>query len=170
MFVKPARAGSSSGVMMVDHWDELDHAIIKARDFDPKVVVEAGARGKRELECAVMQQPDGTPIASVVGEITVEETSSHEFYDFEAKYLDGTSVNIVPGRHPGDVERAHPHLRGAGVRGDRLRRARARRLLRHALDGLIINEINTMPGSPRSRCSRCCGRPAACRTRSWSTD
>ena len=59
VFVKPARAGSSSGVMMVDRWDQLDIAVVKARDFDPKVVVEAAARGKRELECAVMQQPDG---------------------------------------------------------------------------------------------------------------
>ncbi len=44
VFVKPARAGSSSGVMMVDGWDELDSAIEKARDFDPKVLVEAAAK------------------------------------------------------------------------------------------------------------------------------
>jgi D-alanine-D-alanine ligase len=145
VFVKPARAGSSSGVMMVDHWDELDQAIIKARDFDPKVVVEAAARGKRELECAVMQQPDGTPIASVVGEITVEETSSHEFYDFEAKYLDGTSVNIVPADIPETLsERIRTYavqaFEAIGCEG------LARVDFFDTTEGLIINEINTMPG------------------------
>jgi len=145
VFVKPARAGSSSGVMMVDTWDELDAAISKARDFDPKVVVEAAARDKRELECAVLQQPDGTPFASVVGEITVEETSDHEFYDFEAKYLDGTSVNNVPADIPETLsERIRTYAAQAfeaiGCEG------LARVDFFDTADGLIINEINTMPG------------------------
>ena len=100
LFVKPARAGSSSGVKMVDSWDDLAAAVGSAQEFDPKVIVEAAAKGKRELECAVMQQPDGAPVASVVGEITVAPTSTHEFYDFEAKYLDGTSLNVVPADIP----------------------------------------------------------------------
>jgi len=145
VFVKPARAGSSSGVMMVDTWDELDGAISKARDFDPKVIVEAAARNKRELECAVMQQPDGTPIASVVGEITVAAESNHEFYDFEAKYLDGTSVNIVPADIPTTLsERIRTYavqaFEAIGAEG------LARVDFFDTADGLIINEINTMPG------------------------
>ncbi|GAA3510645.1 D-alanine--D-alanine ligase family protein [Aeromicrobium panaciterrae] len=145
VFVKPARAGSSSGVMMVESWDELGEAISKARDFDPKVVVEAAAKNKRELECAVMQQPDGTPVASVVGEITVAEESSHEFYDFEAKYLDGTSVNIVPADIPTTLsERIRTYAVQAFEAIDAEGLARVDFF--DTSDGLIINEINTMPG------------------------
>jgi D-alanine-D-alanine ligase len=145
VFVKPARAGSSSGVMMVDSWDELDAAIGKARDFDPKVIVEAGARGKRELECGVMQGPDGKPVASVVGEISVAEESSHEFYDFEAKYLDGTSVNSVPA----DIsETLSERIRTYAVQAFEAVGCEglARVDFFDTADGLVINEINTMPG------------------------
>ena len=145
VFVKPARAGSSSGVMMVDTWEELDGAVLAARDFDPKVIVESAARGKRELECAVIQQPDGKPIASVVGEITVAEESDHEFYDFEAKYLDGTSVNVVPADIPETLsERIRTYavqaFEAVGCEG------LARVDFFWTDDGLVINEINTLPG------------------------
>ena len=146
VFVKPARAGSSSGVMMVDSWDELDSAIEKARGFDPKVLVEAAVRGKRELECGVMQQPDGSPIASVVGEIVVQEGSAHEFYDFEAKYLDGTSTNIVPADIPevlSDRIRAYAVQAFEAIGAEGL--ARVDFFLNDA-DELVVNEINTMPG------------------------
>ena len=145
VFVKPARAGSSSGVMMVDSWNELDEAVDKARGFDPKVIVEAGARGKRELECGVMQQPDGKPIASVVGEITVAAESSHDFYDFEAKYLDGTSLNTVPA----DIsETLSDRIRTYSVQAFEAVGCEglARVDFFETVDGLVINEINTMPG------------------------
>lgn len=145
VFVKPARAGSSSGVMMVDTWDELDGAILTAREFDPKVIVESAAKGKRELECAVIQGSDGKPIASVVGEITVAEESHHDFYDFEAKYLDGTSVNVVPADIPVTLsERIRTYalqaFEAVGCEG----LARVDFFLTD--DGLVINEINTLPG------------------------
>ncbi|MET0468975.1 MAG: D-alanine--D-alanine ligase family protein [Aeromicrobium sp.] len=145
VFVKPARAGSSSGVAMVETWDELDGAIMAAREFDPKVIVESAARGKRELECAVIQQSDGKPIASLVGEITVAEESDHEFYDFEAKYLDGTSLNVVPADIPVTLsERIRAYavqaFEAVGCEG----LARVDFFLTD--DGLVINEINTMPG------------------------
>jgi D-alanine-D-alanine ligase len=145
VFVKPARAGSSSGVMMVETWDELDGAVHKARDFDPKVIVEAAARGKRELECAVIQQPDGTPMASVVGEIAVADDAGHDFYDFEAKYLDGTSANIVPADIPVTLsERIRTYavqaFEAVGCEG------LARVDFFWTDEGLVINEINTLPG------------------------
>jgi D-alanine-D-alanine ligase len=145
VFVKPARAGSSSGVTMVDTWQELDSAVSKARELDPKVIVEAGAKGKRELECAVIQQLDGRPVASVVGEITVADDSAHEFYDFEAKYLDGTSSNVVPAEISETLsERIRTYavqaFEAVGCEG----LARVDFFLTD--DGLVINEINTMPG------------------------
>ncbi|MET0448998.1 MAG: D-alanine--D-alanine ligase family protein [Aeromicrobium sp.] len=145
LFVKPARAGSSSGVKMVDSWDELDDAVNTARELDPKVIVESAARGKRELECAVIQQPDGKPVASLVGEITVADESGHDFYDFEAKYLDGTSLNVVPADIPVTLsERIRTYavqaFEAVGCEG----LARVDFFLTD--DGLVINEINTLPG------------------------
>src|SRR5690606_35260792 len=53
VFVKPARAGSSIGITKVDDWSGLAAAIDKARQHDPKVIVEAGIVG-REVECGVL--------------------------------------------------------------------------------------------------------------------
>ena len=146
VFVKPARAGSSSGVMLVDTWDDLEPAVEKARDFDPKVLVESAVKGKRELECGVIQQLDGTAVASVVGEVVVKDDSIHEFYDFEAKYLDGTSTNIVPADIP---EVLSERIRGYAVQafGAIGCEGLARVDFFLSDDGeLVVNEINTMPG------------------------
>ena len=145
VFVKPARAGSSSGVTKVDSIEELDLAIRTASKFDPKVIIEGFAHGKRELECGVLQLPDGSAIVSVVGEITVADESDHEFYDFEAKYLDGTSANIVPAEIPETLsERIRTYaiqaFESLGCEG------LARVDFFDTDDGLVINEINTMPG------------------------
>ncbi|MGH3458365.1 D-alanine--D-alanine ligase family protein [Aeromicrobium sp.] len=146
VFVKPARAGSSSGVMMVDAWEELESAVEKARDFDPKVLVESAVRDKRELECGVIQRLDGTAVASVVGEIVVEEDSSHEFYDFEAKYLDGSSTNIVPADIP---EVLSDRIRAYAVQAFEALGCEGLARVDFFLSGdgeLVVNEINTMPG------------------------
>ncbi|WP_375000239.1 D-alanine--D-alanine ligase family protein [Aeromicrobium sp. CTD01-1L150] len=145
VFVKPARAGSSSGVTMVEDLERLDAAVEAARELDPKVIVEAAARGKRELEVGVIQQPDGTPLASVVGEVVQQADSGHEFYDFEAKYLDGTSANVVPADISTTVAEqvrtyAVQAFTALGVEG------LARVDFFATDDGLVINEINTMPG------------------------
>lgn len=145
VFVKPARAGSSSGVVMVEQWDQLDAAVRAAREFDPKVIVEAAARNKREVECGVMQGPDGIPIASVVGEITVDDSTDHEFYDFEAKYLDGSSTNDIPA----DVSvTVAERIRGYAIQAFEAIGCQGLARVDFFLtdDGLVINEINTMPG------------------------
>ena len=145
VFVKPSRAGSSSGVTKVDAIEDLDLAVRTASKFDPKVIVEAFAHGKRELECGVMQQPDGTPIASLVGEITVAPTSAHDFYDFESKYLDGSSSNIVPADIP---ETLSERIRAYAIQAFEALGCEglARVDFFDTDDGLVINEINTMPG------------------------
>ncbi len=145
VFVKPARAGSSSGVTRVDDEAFLGDAVEAAAKLDPKVIVEAAARGKRELEVGVIQQPDGSAMASVVGEVVQEADAGHEFYDFEAKYLDGTSSNVVPADVSATVAEqvrtyAVQAFTALGVEG----LARVDFFLTD--DGLVINEINTMPG------------------------
>ncbi|MBV8182531.1 MAG: D-alanine--D-alanine ligase, partial [Mycobacterium sp.] len=82
VFVKPARGGSSIGVSRLTSWDELPAAVTHARRHDPKVIVEAAVVG-RELECGVLEFPDGTVQASTVGEIRVAGVRGREdsFYD-----------------------------------------------------------------------------------------
>lgn len=148
MFVKPARAGSSSGVTRVTQESELVAAIELARQHDPKVVVEQSAVNPREIECAVIQDAKGKPIASEVGEIVVQTGPEHDYYDFEAKYLDGTSQNVVPANIPtGIKERVQAYALQAfdAVGAEGL--ARVDFFLTDNVDGgLVINEINTMPG------------------------
>ena len=81
--VKPARLGSSVGMSLVHELDELPAALDEAFRYDSKVIVEAYVAGARELECGVLGNDD--PIVFEPGEVR----SSHEFYDYEAKYVAG---------------------------------------------------------------------------------
>jgi len=148
VFVKPARAGSSSGVTMVTDWSSLEDAIEVARELDPKVIVEAAANGKREVECAVIQDENGRPIVSEVGEIVVDAAASHDYYDFEAKYLDGSSRNVIPAEiGPQTRSRLQAYALQAfeAIACEGL--ARVDFFLTDSVDGgLVINEVNTMPG------------------------
>ncbi|WP_066909338.1 D-alanine--D-alanine ligase family protein [Mycobacterium interjectum] len=146
VFVKPARGGSSIGVSRVASWDELAAAVAHARRHDPKVIVEAAING-RELECGVLEMPDGTVEASTLGEIRVVGVRGREdsFYDFATKYLDDAAELDVPAKVDDDVADA---VRQLAIRAfqaiDCQGLARVDFFLTE--DGPIINEINTMPG------------------------
>src|SRR3954471_1280819 len=87
VFVKPCRGGSSLGISKVNSLDELDEAVAVARAHDPKVIVEASAKGPREIEVGVLGGLNGAkPEVSVCGEIAISG-GGHDFYDFETKYL-----------------------------------------------------------------------------------
>jgi D-alanine-D-alanine ligase len=146
MFVKPARGGSSIGVSRVTAAAELPGAIAQARRHDPKVILEAEIRG-RELECGVLEFPDGSLGASTIGEIRVAGVSGREdgFYDFDTKYLDDAAELDVPA----DVDDAvADSLRDLAIRTftalDCQGLARVDFFLTE--DGPVVNEINTMPG------------------------
>ncbi len=143
LFVKPARAGSSVGVSKVKTWDAFGDAVALAFEHDDKLVVEHGLVG-REVECAVLSSFDGkAPRVSVAGEIVVK---GREFYDFDAKYQDEDSVDlIVPAVMSAEqlaemqtiARRAFQALGCEGLgRVDFF-------LTEH---GFFVNEINTMPG------------------------
>jgi D-alanine-D-alanine ligase len=144
VFVKPARAGSSHGITKVKDWADLDAAIADARAIDPKVLVEAAMVG-REIECGVLEgEHSGPPEASLLSEIRVMR--DHEFYDFEAKYLDDACEFDIPARLPDRVTheiqelacRTFTALDCAGL-------ARVDFFVTPELD-VYLNEINTMPG------------------------
>ncbi|ORA82774.1 D-alanine--D-alanine ligase [Mycobacterium malmoense] len=146
VFVKPARGGSSIGVSRVSSWDELPAAIANARRHDPKVIVEAVIDG-RELECGVLEMPDGTVEASTLGEIRVAGVRGREdsFYDFATKYLDDAAELDVPAKVDDAVAVA---VRRLAIRAFRAIDCQGLARVDFFLtdDGPIINEINTMPG------------------------
>ena len=144
VFVKPARAGSSLGVSRVDSWAELDRAIDHARQTDPKVLVEAAVLG-REIECGVLEYPDGRIEASPTAEIHVG--GDHDFYDFDAKYLDDAAATFdIPAVLSEDVTaRIQDLSRRAFAALDAQGLARVDFFVRP--DGeVVINEVNTLPG------------------------
>jgi D-alanine-D-alanine ligase len=146
VFVKPARGGSSIGVSRVTSWDELPAAVAHARRHDPKVIVEAAVVG-RELECGVLEFPDGTVQASTVGEIRLAGVRGREdsFYDFATKYLDDAAELDVPAKVDDDVSDA---VRELAIRAFRAIDCQGLARVDFFLtdDGPIINEVNTMPG------------------------
>ena len=149
VFVKPARGGSSLGISKVDDPAHLEQAVRVAQAYDPKIIVEQGFVGARELECGVLADLDGgPPISSVVAEIRAHSKSG--FYDFEAKYLLEEQVDLdVPAEvRPelaSEVQRlAVRTFEAIGCEG----LARVDVFVTH--DGqVVVNEINTMPGFTR---------------------
>jgi D-alanine-D-alanine ligase len=142
VFVKPARGGSSRGTTKVKAESELASAINAAFEFDSKVMVEEAIPGA-EIECAVLEI-NGTPSASIAGQIYIDP--KYEFYDFEAKYLDGATDIIVPAPIDKDVL-------------EKVQRAAVQAFVALGCAGLarvdffltpqgkiVINELNTMPG------------------------
>jgi D-alanine-D-alanine ligase len=142
LFVKPARGGSSRGTTKVKSADQFASAIAEAHRFDPKAMVESAVVGL-EIECAVLEI-DGVAQASKVGQIKID--SKFEFYDFEAKYLDGATDIIIPADIPAS---ASDEIRTASL--DAFKSLGCSGLARVDFfftnaGEIVINEINTMPG------------------------
>lgn len=140
VFVKPANAGSSVGVSKVERYEDLDAAIEKAAREDSKIIVEEGIRGQ-EVECAVLGNRDAQ--ASLVGEIG----ASAQFYDYDDKYINGTSQLYIPARIDEEVAEK---IRQVAVRAYRLLGcsglARVDFFVTEGDHRVILNEINTLPG------------------------
>jgi D-alanine-D-alanine ligase len=143
VFVKPARAGSSIGITKVSTRAEVAAAVEVARQHDPKVIVEAGFEGMREIECGVLVDPQGNPQTSVPAEIIVH---GHDFYDFEAKYLEDSAELKVPAQlDEATVQKVKSLAIDAFNALDCEGFARCDFFVMP--DGsVIINEVNTLPG------------------------
>ncbi len=140
VFVKPAGTGSSVGVSKSSNRDELKDALLSAGVYDEKILVEEFIDG-REIEVAVMG--NGSPVASVVGEID----SGAEFYDYDAKYVTDTSVAYIPARVSENVaeelrEKAVKIYSAIGCQG----LSRVDFFVTHEGEQVVFNEINTIPG------------------------
>ena len=140
MFVKPANLGSSVGISKVKTREELARALELAGEFDRKILVERGIAG-REFECSVLGNDN--PIAAVPCEIL----PSREFYDYEDKYLLGTSKTVLPADLTPDQTREVQRLAVACYQAVHCEgMARVDFLLETATGKFYINEPNTIPG------------------------
>jgi D-alanine-D-alanine ligase len=140
-FVKPANSGSSVGISKAHNRRELIAAIRLAGEYDRKILVEKGVENAREIEVSVLGNDD--PVASVPGEII----SSNEFYDYDAKYVDGKSTAVIPAKLPKPVvkklqEFAVKAFRAIECSG----MGRVDFLVKKDSHRIYFNEINTIPG------------------------
>jgi D-alanine-D-alanine ligase len=142
LFVKPARLGSSVGIVRVQGPADLEAALRTAFIHDSLAIAEALADG-REIECSVLG--NGAPIASEPGEILLAAGESG-WYDYEAKYSPGGMELVVPARVGADVRQ-------------RVRQLAVEAFMKTGCAGLarvdffvlgdgevLVNELNTMPG------------------------
>src|SRR5690606_36859656 len=140
VFTKPANLGSSVGVSKVRGPDELAGALALSAQTDEWLLVEQGVEA-REIEVGVLG--NGRPRTSVPGEIV----SSHEFYDYDDKYDDGTCQLLVPA--PLDQKVAE-EARALAVEAFLALRcegmARVDFFYEEGGRGLLVNEVNTIPG------------------------
>jgi len=141
LFVKPACAGSSVGVKKVAKKEKLAQAVNFAFQFDNKVLIEK-AVDCREIECAVLGNEK--PVASVLGEVIPR----HEFYSYEAKYLDPDGADL---KIPAKVDKAlADKIRKTAVEGYKAlgctSMARVDFFLDKGTGKFYLNEVNTLPG------------------------
>jgi D-alanine-D-alanine ligase len=145
VFVKPANLGSSVGVQKVKKAGDLTTALENAFQYDLKVLVEIAVNA-REIELSVLENPDSgaDPLVSVPGEIE----PNHEFYSYEAKYLDekGAAL-IIPAMLDADqIRRVQDIGRKAFLAMECEGMARVDLLLDRTSEKLFFNELNTIPG------------------------
>jgi D-alanine-D-alanine ligase len=140
-FIKPSNLGSSVGITKAHNREGLIKGIETAGEYDRKIMIEKAVQNAREIECSVLGNDD--PIASVPGEII----PSNEFYDYDAKYVDGKSQAVIPAELPLDVSstikelsiKAFKTLNCSGM-------ARVDFLVTRNENKIFVNEINTIPG------------------------
>jgi len=141
VFVKPANMGSSVGISKAHHRDELVAGVEEAAKYDHKILIEAAVANPREIEVSVLGNL--RPRASVPGEVV----PSNEFYDYDAKYVDGASTSYIPAELPAPLAAA---IRQTAINGfvacECEGMARVDFLLERQASKFYLNEINTIPG------------------------
>ena len=141
MFVKPANLGSSVGISKVRSALEFADAMNEAAQFDRKLIIEASVEDAHEVEVAVLGNDD--PMASVPGEII----PCNEFYDYNAKYIDGDSQLIIPAELPAPVVERLQHYAIEAFRAlECSGLARIDFLVRRQDYEIFVLEANTLPG------------------------
>ncbi len=142
LFVKASRGGSSRGTVKVKSLSDFSAAMEEALRYDTKVLIESAIVGG-EVECAVLER-NGSIEASIPGQVWIDP--HFEFYDFEAKYLDGATRIDIPAPYEASVIET---LRSSAVTAFKAIGASGLARVDFFVtpdSQIIINEINTMPG------------------------
>lgn len=139
VFTKPARQGSSIGITIAHHREALLEGLALAFEYDRTVIVEQGLERPREIEVGVLG--NDTIEITAPGEIV----PSHEFYDFDAKYLDGSEL-VLPADIPEDVAARINTIAGEAYRAIGCRGMARVDFFLERTGTLYLNEINTIPG------------------------
>lgn len=140
LFVKPANLGSSVGITKVYNKQALLPAIKYAAQYDRKIIIEKAIINPHEIEVAVLGNDN--PRASIPGEII----ASSEFYDYDAKYVDGLSETIIPAKLKKTIT---AKIRAMAITAFKIidcsGMARVDFLIT-AKDQIYLSELNTIPG------------------------
>ncbi|PIS42099.1 MAG: D-alanine--D-alanine ligase [Candidatus Kerfeldbacteria bacterium CG08_land_8_20_14_0_20_40_16] len=141
VFVKPSNLGSSVGISKAKNEKQLVIAIKEALKYDHRVIVEEAVESAREIEVSVLGNND--PQASLPGEVI----ASNEFYDYDAKYVDGKSKIIIPAKLSKKIIRQVQLIAIQAFKAtDCAGMARVDFLLDQNKKKLYLSEINTIPG------------------------
>ena len=145
VFVKPANMGSSVGVHKVKEASQLEASVEDSFQYDVKVLAERAIDG-REIEFAVLENPvyGEPPLVSTAGEIN----STHEFYSYEAKYLDekGADMSIPARLTPEQMKQGQDLARTIFSTLECEGMARVDMFLDRKSGAFYFNEVNTIPG------------------------
>lgn len=140
MFVKPANAGSSVGVSKVKSAGDFKSAVRSAFLYDNKILVEEFIDG-REIEISVLGNENCW--ASCPGEII----SNHEFYSYEAKYIDENGAKaVIPAPLPRQLSQK---MRSAAIKTFKVLQCEGMSRVDFFVQKngkFYVNEINTIPG------------------------
>ena len=140
VFVKPANLGSSVGVAKAKNRAQLEEALVRAAEFDTKIIIERAVTG-REFECAVL---GNDPLEA---SIPCEILPSREFYDYEDKYLLDKAVIELPAKLSPEQTTELRRLAVAACRACEVQgMSRVDFLMDGATGRLFVNEVNTIPG------------------------
>lgn len=142
IFVKAARGGSSRGTVKVKDYNDFTAAMVEALSYDSKVLIESAIVGA-EVECAVLEV-GGEVKASIPGKVWIDP--HFDFYDFEAKYLDGATRIDIPAPFDPLVNKAIQEKAVAAFKAIGCRGLARVDFFVTPTNEIIINEINTMPG------------------------
>jgi len=141
MFTKPVNLGSSVGIGKCHNQNELITGIIEAARYDRKIIVEQGIENIHEIEVSVLGNEK--PAASKPGEII----ASNEFYDYDAKYVDGKSQAIIPAKLP---QKTIKEIQAIAIKAfqtlDLAGMARVDFFVKRGNFKVYLNEVNTIPG------------------------
>jgi D-alanine-D-alanine ligase len=138
--VKPVAAGSSHGVSVVARASGLAAAVDKARQHDEHVLIEQFVSG-REVDVALLEHADGRRTIGPALEIVVD---TGDVFGTDQKY-GGHVPFVIPARV------TDPELEALRTAADTLFTALGCRGIARfdffvTPDGVLLNEVNTMPG------------------------